>query len=378
MRALIGPVILLPLLSAGQFSGGNFNGGPGRGDGAALFNAPSTMFAGGNGRGDLASTIAPASSTALRFTGASGRGDAAALFTQAPLSAALFFGGSGRGDGTSLLTQPPLALSIYTGGSGRGEGASPIWGQAALRIAIRALLEGPYNSGNGRMSDALRQAGLLPLSEPYTALGFMQVGGGGETIAPAVLSTSNSNSIVDWVLVELRDASTPATVVATRNALLQRDGDVVDTDGTSPLTFPVAPGNYHVALRHRNHLGVMTGSALALGVAPTTLDLTVASTSTFGTDALKSVTGTEPAEVLWMGDVNHDDEIKYVGQDNDRDPVLGAIGGVVPTNTITGYRVEDLNLDGTVKYSGVTNDRDPILQNIGGVVPTNVRSGTLP
>jgi hypothetical protein len=76
--------------------------------------------------------------------------------------------------------------------------------------------------------------------------------------------------------------------------------------------------------------------------------------------------------------VNFDDEIKYVGQDNDRDPILQAIGGVVPTNTTTGYLPADVNMDGTVKYSGENNDRDPILQTIGGVVPTNTRVGQLP
>ena len=61
-----------------------------------------------------------------------------------------------------------------------------------------------------------------------------------------------------------------------------------------------------------------------------------------------------------------------------RDPILVAIGGTVPTNTITGYRLEDTNLDGIVKYTGASNDRDPILVNIGGVVPTNTRTEQLP
>jgi hypothetical protein len=241
------------------------------------------------------------------------------------------------------------------------------------------MLEGPYSSATGQMSDALRTAGIVPTSEPYTALGYAQVGGGGaETITPAVLATTGNNAIVDWVVVELRNAVAPGTVLATRSALIQRDGDIVATDGVSPLTFNNAPGTYHVALRHRNHLGVMTGNATALGLSTTPVDLSLASTATFGTDARKSVTGAFPAQVLWVGDVNFDDEIKYVGQDNDRDPILQAIGGVVPTNTTTGYLPADVNMDGTVKYSGENNDRDPILQTIGGVVPTNTRVGQLP
>jgi hypothetical protein len=75
-------------------------------------------------------------------------------------------------------------------------------------------------------------------------------------------------------------------------------------------------------------------------------------------------------------DVNRDGMVKYAGANNDRDLVLIAIGGTVPTNTLSGqYRMEDINLDGTVKYSGTDNDRDIILQAIGGTVPTATLSG---
>jgi hypothetical protein len=336
-----------------------------------------SIFSGGNGRGDAASLITPTPVVSNIFSGGNGRGDVASLITPANI----FTGGNGRGDVASLITPTPIASNIFAGGNGRGDVASLINTEQPtfLLLALRGMLEGPYSSATGQMSDALRTAGIVPTSEPYTALGYAQVGGGGaETITPAVLATTGNNAIVDWVAVELRDATTPTTVLATRSALIQRDGDIVATDGVSPLTFNNAPGTYHVALRHRNHLGVMTGNATALGLSTTPVDLSLASTATFGTDARKSVTGAFPAQVLWVGDVNFDDEIKYVGQDNDRDPILQAIGGVVPTNTTTGYLPADVNMDGTVKYSGENNDRDPILQTIGGVVPTNTRVGQLP
>ena len=82
---------------------------------------------------------------------------------------------------------------------------------------------------------------------------------------------------------------------------------------------------------------------------------------------------------LWPGDVNHDGQVKYAGAGNDRDLVLQAIGGLVPTNTLINvYEVRDVNLDGTVKYAGENNDRDLILQTIGGTVPTAVRHEQLP
>ena len=58
--------------------------------------------------------------------------------------------------------------------------------------------------------------------------------------------------------------------------------------------------------------------------------------------------------------------------------ILLAIGGVIPTTVVTGYRQEDLNLDGDVKYTNINNDRDLILQSIGGVIPTTIRYEQLP
>ncbi|MBL8000963.1 MAG: hypothetical protein JNL05_03285 [Flavobacteriales bacterium] len=247
-----------------------------------------------------------------------------------------------------------------------------------VTVAPKLFLEGPFD-GVSLMRDDLRSAGLIPGSEPYTSLGYTQVaGGGGEVIAPFVLDATGNDAIVDWVFVELRNASTPSQVVATRCALLQRDGDVVGIDGLSPVLFNAAPGSYHVAVRHRNHLGAMSAAPLTLGILPVTLDLRDSATPTWGTDARKQMGANM---VLYCGNVRRDlplNTIKYTGAANDRDPVLNAIGGLMPTATVTGYMVEDVNLSGVVKYTGTANDRDPILVNIGGVVPTNTRTEQLP
>ncbi|MCB0813753.1 MAG: hemagglutinin protein, partial [Flavobacteriales bacterium] len=178
--------------------------------------------------------------------------------------------------------------------------------------------------------------------------------------------------------VELRDKNNNASVVSSRAALLQRDGDVVDLDGSSPVTMASGDDQYYVAVRHRNHLGVMTQNALALSGTATSVNFTSAGQATYGSNARKSVTGAFPAQVLWAGNVVVDDQVKYTGTGNDRDLILQAIGGVVPTNTAAGYLGADVDLNGQVKYTGSDNDRDIILQNIGGVVPTNTRVEQLP
>lgn len=141
-------------------------------------------------------------------------------------------------------------------------------------IDMKVLLQGPY-AGAGEQEDDLRNAGLIPLEEPYTDLGFTQAGfGGGQSIAPSVFNTTGSDAIVDWLLIEIYDAGNPAQLLATAPALLQRDGDVVDMDGESVLSIPGLPeGNYVLAVRHRNHLAVKMANSVYLSPTPTLIDL---------------------------------------------------------------------------------------------------------
>ncbi len=244
-----------------------------------------------------------------------------------------------------------------------------------VSVALQLMLDGPYDPVQDRMDDGLRVAGLIPTTEPYTALGFTQVNGGGETVDPALFAIGGDDAIVDWVLVELRDPNAPGVVLATRSALLQRDGDVVDKDGLSPVAFALQPGDHYIAVRHRNHLACMSATPLSIGTEAFTLDLSDPGVATFGTNARRQQAS---RATLWTGDVSPDGIIKYTGEDNDRDVILLSVGGVVPTSTQAGYRPEDLNMDGAVRYTGENNDRDLILQTIGGVVPTNTRAQQMP
>ncbi len=248
--------------------------------------------------------------------------------------------------------------------------------QSGLRLALKLMLDGAYDANTLRMRDDLRTGGLIPATEPYSALGFAQASdGGGEVLQSAATATSGDNAVVDWVMVELRNALAPATVVATRCALVQRDGDVVAEDGLSPIALSAPAGSYLIAVRHRNHLGVMTANPVALGTTATALDLTTGSVPLYGTDAQKQ---SGAVRLLWAGNAAPDAVLKYSGTANDRDAVLQAIGGSVPTAIIGGYRTADVTLDGFTKYTGTGNDRDPILQNVGGSLPTATRAQQLP
>ncbi len=245
-----------------------------------------------------------------------------------------------------------------------------------LAVRVTVLLDGPYRAANGLMHDSLRTRALLPWSEPYTALGLAPSAlPAGLAFHPAALLTDGADAIVDWVIVQLRQAGDPSTVVMSRAALLQRDGDIVEGDGIAPVRFAIAPGSHHVAVLHRNHLGVMTQAPVALANGPNIIDLTDGSTPVYGVEAMRTRDG---RTLLWAGDVNADGQVIYTGSSNDRDPQLQLIGGSIPTGTIIGYLPHDVNLDGTVKYTGAQNDREPILQTVGGAVPTNTRHEQLP
>ena len=256
-------------------------------------------------------------------------------------------------------------------------------GDCGVNFQLNATLQGPMGS-NGLMSETLRTAGLVPLTEPYSALGYTYTGSPSLSAVPAYWMTTGAWAIVDWVVVELRSAQNPATVVYSRPAFITKNGRVRDKNFYLPtpgsidenLNFPVAAGNYHIAIRHRNHLGIMTATPIALDDEPELLDLRLATTVVYGTAPRVLAGG---YWCLWAADATGNGQLKYTGAGNDRDPILTAIGSTTPNNALTNqYSRLDVNLDGVVKYTGANNDRDPILTNIGSTTPNNTRVQQLP
>jgi choice-of-anchor B domain-containing protein len=212
-----------------------------------------------------------------------------------------------------------------------------------VSLSLKVFLEGAYNTGTNRMSDQLRSAGLLPASEPYAALGFTHLNGGGnEAVPAATLSRTGDNAIVDWIFVELRDKNNPATVLCTVSALLQRDGDVVASDGVSPLNFAqIIPDNYYIAVRHRNHFGFRTANAVALSAITTTLDFTNNSVSLYALAGASALKNTDGVWMMYAGDANRDGVVNVT----DRNLFWRTQNGQ-PFNYSTS--TADFNLDGAV------------------------------
>src|SRR5690606_23575085 len=257
------------------------------------------------------------------------------------------------------------------------DGFDPYGAVPQVVVRAKVFLQGPYANAAGLMAAGLNDAGMLPLTEPYSALGYAHAGpGGGETTVQAVLAVPGSRRVVDWVVVELRDKNDPSQVLASRSALLRRDGTIVSADGVADVSFPGhGPDQYFVAVRHRNHLGIMTAAAQPLASTGQLIDLTNASVAVHGgTDATTAVGS---VRCMWAGDADMNGEVKYTGHQNDRDLILLRIGGLVATTLYQGYASEDVNMDGIVKYTGTGNDRDGVLLNLGGD-HISVRTAQLP
>ena len=235
-------------------------------------------------------------------------------------------------------------------------------------LQTRAWLQGATHPTG--MIDKLREAGLLPTQEPYsqTIPNPFSDHHGNETLTAALLTTEGMFAPVDWVLVELRDATDPTQVLASQAAVVLRNSRVVDAaTGSEDLGFAVPAGDYQVAIRHRNHLGAMTLTAVTLSATPTLVDFASPALTTWGQHA-RMISGNKA--MLRAGDSNHDGRIVTDGPGNDLTSLLSGIlsaTGNVHFNVnyiVSGYQNTDFSLDGQSIFSGIGNDSNVALGNI--------------
>ena len=289
-------------------------------------------------------------------------------------------GGDAGGPGGSAGYSIGEAVYEHDAGPGGNINQGVQQPEINVRLAVKVLLSGPFDSTSGLMKDDLRAGGQLPATEPYSASPFNKPAiaeSAGESTSPAVLGVSGPNAIVDWLYLELRAAGDPSVIAATKRALLQRDGDVVSPeDGTSALLFAhVANGDYYITVKHRNHLGVMTAGPVSLTSGEVSVDFTTLPVVYTKPGLLNTPRRSEGGVyTLWAGDASYNKNTKYNGLQNDKQAVLNALGGVANINGVAGptYRVEDVNMDTRIRYNGLDNDRLVILYTLGVQTPNNI------
>lgn len=266
-------------------------------------------------------------------------------------------------------------------------------------VKAKAFLQGPFNSTTGVMSDALRTpTNLIPLSDPYRTApyntAFTHVNNAGAETALATVfadQPSTDNNIVDWVFLELRNSTVSPgnTVLQTRSALLTRSGNIVDIDGVSPVTFNnTANGNYTVAIRHRNHLGIsadpgtnLYAAGEAKGTAATLDFSTATDAQLFGTAAAFTTGGGK--NLLWGGNARANSVVNFINLNNDKDFILiqapnNGLGNSAGTTLSNVYSPSDLNMNRNVRYINAANDKDFLLITVLGLSASATRNQQLP
>ena len=225
-----------------------------------------------------------------------------------------------------------------------------------LRLDVTAFLQGPFNGTD--MTNYLNIAGYIPLNHPYSGSPWNYTGT--ESVA-----SMPGTDIIDWVLVELRDASSAAnadgtTMIARQAALLRSDGVIVATDGSSDLLFHTTYSqNLYALVWHRNHLGIMSNNALTASGGVYTYDFSTGSDQVYGGINGHKQIGTG----IWGmvgGDGNADSQIN----NGDKNDVWAVEAGTA------GYKAGDFNMDVNVNNG---DKNDILLPNagMGGQVPDN-------
>ncbi len=225
-----------------------------------------------------------------------------------------------------------------------------------LKVYLQGAFLGTNTGSQMLMRDDLRAAQSLPVVSPYAdAL----------TVDTSVFDLTGPNAIVDWVWLELRDATDNTLMVAGQSALVQRDGDVVNLAGKSTLVFDMPPDSYYVAIKHRNHLGVMSASPMPLTNVTTELDFTSNSMATYGNHARTTFGMPDGTLGMWAGDANGDGKIIFLNTGAEaiiiKNVILaesaeGSVFGASIFYVADGYFNQDLNMDHKVIFTNGGNE----------------------
>ncbi|GAA4745969.1 hypothetical protein GCM10023229_27420 [Flavisolibacter ginsenosidimutans] len=260
-------------------------------------------------------------------------------------------------------------------------GTCPFYSYAAIRVmdyplaacngngvtfSGKVLLQGAYNTGTGQMNNDLNTLGILQtyaVTQPYNSAGFNYAG----TEAVGVGFFAAHPSIVDWVLIELRDPNAPSSVVARRAAFVTQDGSLVETDGSNnQISFAnIASGAYYVTVRHRNHLAIRSAEAVDFTAGAGSYDFTTANYKSFSNQPYPSPVQVGTVWCMRGGNALSTSVVKYSGPNNDQNQILNnKLGGSLSLTISNVYAPEDVNMNGNIKWNGPGNDQNFLLNTV--------------
>jgi len=221
-------------------------------------------------------------------------------------------------------------------------------GGGLLQIAGKLFLEGAYRFGS--MADDLRQRGYLPMPPPDIYPYNL------DPMRQFYVTNQLPDSVVDWVVVEFRKNFTQPGLY--RTYLVKRDGRLVDIYGNDVIsivnnsaTNRIDSGDYYIAIRHRNHLAIITKEQVSLIPGGTRiLDFTSPDLVMGGINSLKRIDKNPDGRYIYgmiAGEING--SIFENGRIDFND-----YNNIIPNPAIwsydlfNGYLVGDINMDGII------------------------------
>ncbi|MCB2218862.1 MAG: hypothetical protein KQI35_00600 [Bacteroidetes bacterium] len=202
----------------------------------------------------------------------------------------------------------------------------------SFQVDLKVMLEGPFETTE--MDTELNEHNAIPFLQPFNTSPWNHDGD------ESVVGIPGEN-IVDWLLIELRDtdgdaaSATSARTIAKKAVFLKADGSVVDLDGLSFPEFDLSvSNNLFVVIWHRNHLGIISSSALVQTGNTYAYDFTSAETQVYGgSNAVK-----ELVPGIW-GMIAADGNADGAIDQSDHDPLWKIKAG------LSGYLSSDYNMD---------------------------------
>ncbi|MGB0929524.1 MAG: GEVED domain-containing protein [Chitinophagales bacterium] len=153
-------------------------------------------------------------------------------------------------------------------GDGEVEEYTVLLKATEARLQLKVLLEGAFDAETGRMTTHLLQRNLIPLAQPFNGEPWNYAGM--EALENSDLLPEN---MVDWILVEIRDANDASILLEQKAALLLQDGsiaDPLDPTATNGLSFDSNLEDISavfVSVKTRNHLAVLSAQTVTLPTA---------------------------------------------------------------------------------------------------------------
>lgn len=195
---------------------------------------------------------------------------------------------TGAGTTLSWTLGEPVTETLSGGGIILAQGFQQPFGISLTGIDLNLLvyLEGPFNGTS--MNQQLTGLADFPLSQPYNTSPWFY--SGTETVA------SIPEGVVDWILIELRDATsavtaTAETTIARQASFLMNNGNIRTLDGNGNLQFDslAIQHSLFAVVYHRNHLAIMSAGPITESGGIYSYDFSTPGGQAFGTDAQKNL-----------------------------------------------------------------------------------------